>query len=350
MANKNFVVHNGLEVGSVKIFAGNGDIVSSGNISSTSSGSTNTVAVTKYLMQFPVALASPSWYYLGRFSAISGAGTGESIEITVVAGSGYASESLARDVIQARILNGSGTNIQANYYSSGGYRQAVGGVKLKSVNAVATDTAWDIYVLMNDDLGRGFAEVKVTNDAIFNWVNTTTVDPGSASSTLVVATNQFVTASSNVVIQTGNLYVGGNIYQAGSQVSTSTTSGFITKVINGNDSQGPFSLGNAPADSNQIAVWWNGIYQPKDTYSVNGSNITFTEAIPTGSNVEVKILAGSGISALGTLADVDFTAAPSDGQYLTYQASTGKWKAASGTSANVVTNTALTYAVVLGGF
>jgi hypothetical protein len=130
MANKNFVVHTGLEVGSVKIFAGNGDIVSSGNISSTSSGSTNTVAVTKYLMQFPVALASPSWYYLGRFSVISGAGTGESIEITVVAGSGYASESLARDVIQARILNGSGTNIQANYYSSGGYRQAVGGVKL----------------------------------------------------------------------------------------------------------------------------------------------------------------------------------------------------------------------------
>ena len=47
MANKNFVVHNGLEVGPVKIFSANGDIISSGNITSTSSSSIATVAVTK---------------------------------------------------------------------------------------------------------------------------------------------------------------------------------------------------------------------------------------------------------------------------------------------------------------
>ena len=35
MANSNFIVHNGLTVGSTTIFAGNGDIITSGNLTST---------------------------------------------------------------------------------------------------------------------------------------------------------------------------------------------------------------------------------------------------------------------------------------------------------------------------
>ena len=349
MANKNFVVHNGLEVGPVTIFSGNGDIVSSGNITSTSSGSIATVAVTKYVMQFPDALGSPTWYKLGTLSVNSGAGAGETLEVVLVAGQGYGANADARDTINVRILNGSGTNVQANYFSQG-FREAVAGVKVKSVNSTATDTSWDVYVYLNTDLGKGFAEVRLSNDAKFEWINTSTTDPGSASSTLVVATNKLVTATANVVITSGNLYVGGYIYQGGSQVSTTAASGLLTSVIQGNDSSGPFSLSNTPADINQIAVWWNGIYQPKNTYSLLGNQITFTEAIPTGSNVEVKILAGSGVSALGTLADIDFTNAPANGQFLQYNSSTGKWSAGSSTSLQTVQNTALVYAVALGGF
>jgi hypothetical protein len=207
-----------------------------------------------------------------------------------------------------------------------------------------------VYALINSDLGKGFAEVRVSNDAKFTWNNTSTTDPGSASATLVVASNKLVTATANVVITSGNLYVGGYIYQGGSQVSTTSASGLLTTVIAGNDSQGPFSLTNTPADKDQISVWWNGIYQPKSTYNLAGNQLTFTEAIPTGSNVEVKILAGSGVSALGTLADIDFTAAPSNGQFLVYDSAASKWKAGSSTSLQVVQNTALVYAVALGGF
>jgi hypothetical protein len=349
MANKNFVVHNGLEVGPVTIFSGNGDIVSSGNITSTNSASIATIAVTKYVMQFPDALGSATWYKLGTFSVNSGVGAGETVEITVTAGSGYGTDSIAKDVINVRILSGSGTNVQANYYSQG-FKEAISGVKVKSVNSIATDTSWDIFVYVNTDLGKGFAEVKVSNDAKFQWVNTSTTDPGSASSTLLVATNKLVTSTANVVIASGNLYVGGNIFQGGSQVSTTVASGLITSVIQGNDSSGPFSLSNTPADINQISVWWNGIYQPKNTYSLAGNQLTFTEAIPTGSNVEVKILAGSGVSALGTLADIDFTNAPANGQFLQYDSATSKWSAGSSTSLQVVQNTALVYAVALGGF
>jgi len=348
MANKNFVVHNGLEVGGVKIFAGNSDIVLSGNVTSTSSASVQQIAVTKFVMQLPAALAASEWYKLGTFSVNSGAGAGEALEIIIVAGQGYAQNSQIKDFINIRYLNGSGTNIEANYYSQG-YKEGVSGVKVKSVNGSATGTTWDVYVYVNADLGKGFAEVRTTTDAKFTWIQTADTDPGTAAANLVVATNKFVTATSNVVITSGNLYVGGNIYQAGSQVATSVGNGFLTKVINGNGSTGPFSLGSTPADVNQIAVWWNGIYQPSYTYSISGSNINFTEAIPTGSNVEVKILAGVGAQLLGTLGDIDFSTAPTDGQFLSYNAATGKFIPASSAAQSQVTRTAITYAVVFGG-
>lgn len=41
MANGNFIVQNGLEVGGYKVFAGNGDIITTGNITTSGSGSIN---------------------------------------------------------------------------------------------------------------------------------------------------------------------------------------------------------------------------------------------------------------------------------------------------------------------
>jgi hypothetical protein len=349
MANKNFVVHNGLEVGPVKIFAGNGEILTTGNIGSTSTTSITTSYIQKIGLQFPTALGSSTWYKIGTFSVSSGVGAGETVEFTLVAGQGYAAESLVKDIVEIRFLNGGSTNIESNYYSLG-YKEGVQGVKVKSTNGLGTGTSWDVYFYLGTDLGKGYVELKLSSDSNFTWINTIDSDPGSAAANLVVATNKFVTASSNVVVKSGDLYVGGNIYQQGSQVSTTAGSGLLTKILQGNDTVGPYNLANTPADKDQVAVWWNGIYQPKDTYSIAGTNITFTEAIPSGSNVEVKILAGSGVSAIGSLADVNFTSAPADGQFLQYDAGTQKWRANSSTSITVVQNTALVYAVALGGF
>lgn len=348
MTSKNFIVHNGLEVGPVKIFAGNGEILTTGNITSTSTTSITTTYVQKIGLQFPVALGSPTWYKIGTFTVNSGSGAGETVEFTLVAGQGYAAESTVKDIVEIRFLNGGSTNIESNYYSLG-YREGVQGVKIVSTSGVGTGTEWDVYFYLGTDLGKGFVELKLSPDAKFTWINTIGSDPGAAAANLVVATNKFVTASSNVVVKSGDLYVGGNIYQQGSQVSTTAGSGLLTKILPGNDTVGPYNLASTPADKDQVAVWWNGIYQPKETYTIAGTNITFTEAIPSGSNVEVKILAGSGISALGTLADIDFTSAPADGQFLQYNSLTNKWRANSSTSITVVQNTALVYAVALGG-
>jgi hypothetical protein len=348
MANKNFIVHNGLEVGPVKIFAGNGDVISSGNLTSTSTSAITTTFVQKISLQFPTALAGATWYKIGTFSVNSGVGAGETIEFTLVAGQGYAGDSMVKDIVEIRFLSGGSTNVESNYYSLG-YREGVQGVKVKSVNGDGTGTSWDVYFYLGADLGKGFVEIKLSPDAKFTWTNTVDSDPGTAAANLVVATNKFVTATSNVVITSGNLYVGGNIYQQGQLVSTSVGNGLTTKVINGNGSIGPFTLGSTPADKDQVQVWWNGIYQPSYTYLIAGSNITFTEPIPTGSNVEVKILAGTGAQLLGTLGDINFDTSPTDGQFLSYDATSSKWVPATSAAQASVTRTAITFAVALGG-
>lgn len=349
MANKNFIVHNGLEVGAVKIFSGNGDVITSGNLTSTGSGSVQTVSVTKYLMQLPASLSLQTWYYFGRLKLNSGVGVGEALEIVLTGGAGYATDAIAKDIISVRFNSGSGTNIQGQLYSLG-FKKSIDTVKIKSVNAVSTDTTWDIYGLVNPDAGNGIAEIKVNNNATFTWSMTADSDPGSASSTLVVATEKLVTATSNVTITSGNLYVGGNIYQKGVQVSTSSTNnGWITNTITPNGTTGPFALTNTPADIDQIAVWWNGVFQPKSTYSLSTNQLTFTEAPPVGSTVEVKILGGTGAQNLSTLSDINFSTSPTDGQFLSYNAATGKWIPATSATSSSVTDTAVKYAIVFGG-
>jgi len=352
MANKPFIVHNGLTVGALTIDAATGDITTSGNMISTSSSSSSTISVQKYLMQLPINLGSSTWYKFGTFRATSAAGYGETIEFTITGGQGFAGDATAKDVIQVRILSGQSPNAEANYYSLG-YREAIIGVKVKSVNSSATDKSWDIYGLIRADAGAGVMEIKHNGDTSeFEWAMTSTTDPGSASSTLVVATNKLVTASANVVVTTGNLYVGGNIYQGGLLVSTYTSSlgnGWSTDVITANGTTGPFNLSKTPADKDQIAVWWNGIFQPKATYTLAGNALQFTEAPPTGSTIEVKILAGTGAQAMSTLADINFTTPPTDGQFLAYNSSESKWKPVSSLAASTVTDTAIKYAIVLGG-
>lgn len=352
MANKPFIVHNGLTVGPLTINATTGDITTSGNMISTSSSSVNTIAVQKYLMQLPINLGSSTWYKFGTFTATSVAGYGETIEFTVTGGQGFGGDSTAKDIIQVRILSGQSPNAEANYYSLG-YKEAIIGIKVKSVNSSPTDKSWDIYGLIRSDAGAGVMEIKHNSDSsTFDWAMTATTDPGSASTTLVVATNKLVTASANVVVTSGNLYVGGNIYMGGLQVSTFTSTlgnGWTTDVITANGTTGPFNLSKIPGDKDQIAVWWNGIFQPKATYTLTSNALQFTEAPPTGSTIEVKILAGTGAQAMSTLADINFTTPPTDGQFLSYSSAQSKWIPATSLSASSVTDTAVKYAIVFGG-
>lgn len=64
----------------------------------------------------------------------------------------------------------------------------------------------------------------------------------------------------------------------------------LTPIIynaTGTGSNVTFTLASAPASENTTSVYINGVYQQKNTYSVAGVTLTFSEAPPLTSTIEV---------------------------------------------------------------
>jgi hypothetical protein len=85
-----------------------------------------------------------------------------------------------------------------------------------------------------------------------------------------------VTTSTDVLIATYD-NVGGSF----------NTSPIIANFT-GTGSQVNFTLASSPASESSTQVYINGVYQQKNTYSVAGSVITFSEAPPLTSTIEVN--------------------------------------------------------------
>jgi hypothetical protein len=62
----------------------------------------------------------------------------------------------------------------------------------------------------------------------------------------------------------------------------------IIANFTGNGFTVAFALASAPASENSTNVYINGVYQQKNTYSVAGAVLTFSEAPPTTSSIEVN--------------------------------------------------------------
>lgn len=64
----------------------------------------------------------------------------------------------------------------------------------------------------------------------------------------------------------------------------------FTNIVNftGNGSTAIFTLPITPISENFINVFINGVYQNKNTFSVTGANVTFSEAPPNTSKIEVE--------------------------------------------------------------
>jgi hypothetical protein len=61
----------------------------------------------------------------------------------------------------------------------------------------------------------------------------------------------------------------------------------IPENFTGTGSQTVFTLAAAPYSENSTDVYINGVYQQKNTYTVVGTSLTFSEAPPTTSSIEV---------------------------------------------------------------
>lgn len=64
----------------------------------------------------------------------------------------------------------------------------------------------------------------------------------------------------------------------------------FTQVVNftGDGSTVTFTLPATPLNENWTQVYINGVYQFKNTYSVSGTSLIFSEAPPTTSKIEVE--------------------------------------------------------------
>ena len=71
-----------------------------------------------------------------------------------------------------------------------------------------------------------------------------------------------------------------NIYGSGSRVA------FLNNFT-GTGSQTNFTLTVAPSDENNTQVYINGVYQQKNTFSLNGAELIFSTAPPYTSTIEV---------------------------------------------------------------
>jgi len=55
----------------------------------------------------------------------------------------------------------------------------------------------------------------------------------------------------------------------------------------GTGSQTTYALGGTPINENTTNVYINGVYQQKNTYSISGASLIFTQAPPVTSTIEV---------------------------------------------------------------
>lgn len=62
----------------------------------------------------------------------------------------------------------------------------------------------------------------------------------------------------------------------------------IIANFTGSGSDTAFTLASAPAGENATNIYINGVYQQKNTYSVAGAVVTFSQAPPLDSSIEVS--------------------------------------------------------------
>jgi hypothetical protein len=100
--------------------------------------------------------------------------------------------------------------------------------------------------------------------------------PGSSEIWLQFAPYKFVLKASNDV----TLGTWDNVSGLGAAET-------VAENFTGDGTTVSFTLANAPYGESAMLIYINGVYQQRNTYSVSGAIVTFSEAPPTTSSIEV---------------------------------------------------------------
>ena len=104
---------------------------------------------------------------------------------------------------------------------------------------------------------------------------------------LLDSTDYTATTSSSVVLDSAA--VAGDIITISAFAKVLGTGDIVIQQFTGNGSTVAFTLSDNPGNENNTRVFIDGVYQNKDTYSVSGTALTFTQAPVNSQIIEVEI-------------------------------------------------------------
>ncbi len=79
-------------------------------------------------------------------------------------------------------------------------------------------------------------------------------------------------------------------------MSTTTVDAFTTASMTGDGSDTTLSLPDNPGVANNTLLFIGGVYQPKSSYSIEGTTLTFSTAPPNGASVEAVVGDGANVN------------------------------------------------------
>ena len=79
-------------------------------------------------------------------------------------------------------------------------------------------------------------------------------------------------------------------------MATTSAGSFGTATMTGDGSDTTLTLPNSPGTANNTLVFIDGVYQPKSSYSIEGTTLTFSTAPPNGTSVEAVVGDGSNVN------------------------------------------------------
>ena len=306
MANSNFVVQNGLSVGNTTIFAGNGDVITSGNISVTGGGSfgglssnqiyQGTSNVTVTTTQVTVGVSGGS--NVAIFSANSVAIPYQITSNLITANTGTLS-------VGGNINYGPDYGLVASFVSNiPGYAYAAIQNLNTGGNASASFTAYNNTGTSYLDMGVNGSNFNATASGfVNNSLNTANASYAySYGGDLVVGTwnnnglhfitNAIQTAGDSMFIAgNGNVYISGNLTVSGNTSFVYTTTNFLTESANVVTTA--YLSGNASTNSSTITL--NNNIVPNGNTTINlGSGTAYYGTTYTGQLTANTVTVGGG--------------------------------------------------------
>ena len=192
---------------------------------------------------------------------------------------------------------------------------------ISDMNTLATaDVVADLNTLGHADVVSDM-NILATADVVADMNVLATADIVSDMNTLgtadVVSDMNTLGTASNVTNMDTNATNIASINSCATNISAisaaSAASGLQTvDNFSGNGSTTAFTMSVDPGTENNTAVYVDGVYQQKNTYSTSGTTLTFSEAPPTGTNnIEVMQLSTQPTGVNPTVAATNTTAAGS---------------------------------------